>query len=124
MRPEGGTASGALVEHGTSRTGRWLHARRLRIAFWIALIEAVLLVVGAISRPLALVVAVAIIALYFWQANRIRSTTVREVAWIAAVSQALVALVPVLLILVTTVALIVVAAIAVVALILLFSDRR
>jgi hypothetical protein len=115
---------GALVEHGTSRTGRWLRARRLRIAFWIALIEAVLLVVGAISRPLALVVAVAVIALYFWSGQRIQSTTVREAAWIAAVSQALVALVPVLLILVTTVALIVVAAIAVVALILLFSDRR
>jgi hypothetical protein len=112
------------VEHGMSRTGRWLRARRLRIAFWIALIEAILLVIGAISRPLALLFAVAVIALYFWLGSRIRSATVREAAWIAAVSQALVALVPVLLILVTTVALIVVAAIAVVALILLFSDRR
>jgi hypothetical protein len=115
---------GVLVEHRSSRTGRWLREHRLRIAFWIALIEAILLVVGAISRPLALVAAVAVIALYFWLGHQIRSATVREVAWIAAVSQALVALVPVLLILVTTLALIVVAGIAVVALILLFADRR
>jgi hypothetical protein len=123
VRPDGGTASGALVEHGTSRTGRWLRARRVRIALWIAVIEGVLLVVGAISRPLALVTAVAVIALYFWLGHRIRSVTLREVGWIAAVSQAFVALIPVLLIIVGTVALIAVAVLAVVALVLLFSDR-
>jgi hypothetical protein len=123
-RGEGGTASGALIEHETSRTGRWLRARRLRAALWVAVIEGLLVVLHVISWPVALIVAVAVILIYFWAATRLRSDVAGQVAWIAAVSQALVALVPVLLILVGTLALIAVAALAVVALIFLFSDRR
>jgi hypothetical protein len=115
--------SGAVVEHGSGRIARWLRARRLRIALWIAVTEAVLLLLGVISKPLALVVAVAVIALYFTAGRRLSLSSAKEAAWIAAVSQALVAMVPVLLILVTTLALIAVAVLGVVALILLFSDR-
>jgi hypothetical protein len=123
MRPEGGAASGALVEHGTSRSGRWLRARRLRIALWIAVIEGILVVFRVISWPIAVVLAIAIVVLYFAAANRVRSDTLRQGAWIAAVSQAIVALVPVLVVVVGTLALIAVAAIAIVALIVLLSDR-
>jgi hypothetical protein len=112
-----------VVEHGTGRTARWLRARRLRIAVWIAVVEGLLLVVGVISKPIALILAVAVIALYFSVGHRLRPSAGKEVAWVAAVSQALVALVPVLLILVTTVALVAVAILAVLALVLLFSDR-
>ncbi|HEV8602137.1 MAG TPA: hypothetical protein VGQ68_01940 [Gaiellaceae bacterium] len=115
---------GALVEHGSSRTGRWLRARRVRVAFWIAVIEGVLVVFHVISWPIALIVAIAVVGLYFWAGARISSATVQEIAWIAAVSQALVALVPVLLIFVTTLALIAVGILAVIALVLLFSNRR
>jgi hypothetical protein len=114
---------GALVEHGTSRTGRWLRARRLRIALWTAVVEGLLVVLHVISWPIAIILAVAVIAVYFSTAHRLPSDAARQVAWIAAVSQALVALVPVLLIVVGTLALIVVALLAVVALILLLSDR-
>jgi hypothetical protein len=115
---------GALVEHGTSRIGRWLRARRVRIALWTAVVEGVLVVFHVISWPLAIILAVAVIALYFSVGNRLGSDAARQVGWIAAVSQALVALVPVLLILVGTLALIAVAILAVMALIVLFSDRR
>jgi hypothetical protein len=120
-RPE---LEGPVIEHGTTRTGRWLHRNRTKIAFWIALAEAILLVFGAVSRTGALLVAVLIIVSYFWLGRRIHSPLVRDVAWIAAVSQALVALVPLLLFVVTTVAVVAVAILAIVALVVLFSGRR
>jgi hypothetical protein len=120
-RPE---LEGPVLEHGTTRTGRWLRAHRTTIAFWIAVAEAVLLVVGAVSRPGALLVAVLVIVGYFWLGRRIHSPLARDVSWIAAVSQALVALVPLLLFVVTAVAVVAVAILAVVALVVLFSGRR
>lgn len=110
---------GALVQHRTSRIGRWLRARRLRIALWTAVAEGALLVLHVIPWPVAIIVAVAVILVYFSAGSRLRSDAVQQVGWIAAVSQALVALVPVLLIIVGTLALVLVAALAVVALILL-----
>lgn len=121
-RPELGR--GEVLEHRTTRTGRWLRERRVRVALLIAVVEGVLVVAKVISWPIALVVAVAVIVLYFAAAGRLRSDAARQAAWIAAVSQALVALVPVLLIIVGTLALIAVGLLAVVALILLFSERR
>ena len=115
---------GALIEHGTSRSGRWLRERRVRIAVWAAVIEGLLIVVHAISWPIALIVAIAVVALYFLTRDRIQSDVVGEIVWIAAVSQALVALVPVFVFIVGALALIIVALLAVVALVLLFSDRR
>jgi hypothetical protein len=115
---------GAVVEHGTSRPGRWLRERRVRVALWIAVIEGVLVVFHAISWPIALIVAIAVVVLYFSTGNRLRSDVAGQIAWIAAVSQALVALVPVFVFIVGTLALIIVAILAVVALVLLFSDRR
>jgi hypothetical protein len=112
------------LEHGTTRAGRWLRRYRIRIAFWIAVVEGLLLVFGAISRWGALLVAVLIIVAYFAIASRLRASLARDVAWIAAVSQALVALIPILLIVVSTLALIAVGILAVVALIVLFGDRR
>lgn len=112
------------LEHGTTRGGRWLRRYRTRIAFWIAVVEAILLVFGVVSRWGALLVAVLIIVGYFAVGLRLRSPVVRDAAWIAAVSQALVALVPVLVILVGTLALIAVGILAIVALIVLLGDRR
>ena len=120
-RPE---LEGPVLEHGTTRTGRWLNRYRTRIAFWIAVAEAILLVFGAVSRPGALFVAVLVILGYFWLGRRIHSPLARDVAWIAAVSQALVALVPLLLFVVTAAAIVAVAILAIVALVVLFSGRR
>jgi hypothetical protein len=112
------------IEHGSTRGSRWLRLYRTRIAFWIAVVEAILLVFGAINRWAALLVAVLVIVGYFTIGMRLRSALARDVAWVAAVSQALVALVPILVILVGTLTLIAVGVLAVVALVVLFGDRR
>ena len=111
------------LEHGSSRIGRWLRARRVRIAFWIAVAEGVLVVFHAISWWAAIAVAVLVVGGWFTFAHRLRSDTARQAGWIAAVSQALVALVPVLVLIVGTLALILVGILAVLALVLLFSSR-
>jgi hypothetical protein len=115
---------GTVIEHGTSPGGRWLRSRRLRLALWIAVIEGLLVALHVIPWWLAALVAVAAISLYFWAGRSVPSDTARQLTWVAATSQALVALVPVLVLVVGTLALIVVAVLAVVALIALFADRR
>ena len=114
---------GQVIEHRSSRLGRWLRARRVRIALWIAVIEGVLVVIGPISRWIAVLVGVGAIAFYFLAGRDLPSQVGRQASWIAAASQALVLLVPVLVVVVGTLALIAVAILAVVALIALFSDR-
>jgi hypothetical protein len=116
-------SQGAVIEHGTSRIGRWLRARRVRFALFIALAEAVLIIVHAIPRLTALIVAGAIVAVYLWAHRRLRSDGMRQAGWIVAASQSLVLLVPVFLIFFWTLALVVVAILGVVALIALFSER-
>jgi len=114
---------GAVVEHGTSRPERWLRSRRVRIALWVAVIEGLFVALKVIAWPVALILAVGIIGIYFYAGHRLRAGVAREVGWIAAVSQALVALVPVLVIILGTLALILVGVLAVIALVVLFSDR-
>lgn len=114
---------GPAIDHRSSRTGRWLRARRLRIAFWIAVIEGLLVVIHAISWWAAVAVAAIVVLAWFGFAQRVRSDTVRQTGWIAGVSQSLVVLVPILVAIVGTIALILVGVLAVVALVLLFSSR-
>jgi hypothetical protein len=115
---------GAVVEHRQGPTARWLHDRRVSVAIAIAIAEGVLIVAGELSKALALVVAIAVVVLYFTLADRLKPGGVaREIAWVAAVSQAVVMLVPVLVILIGTLTLIAIAVIGVLALVLLFSRR-
>ena len=109
-----------MIEHGSTRSSRWLHDRRTRLALWIAIAEGVLVAVDVIPW----LVAILVLAGYFAWARGQRSQNVREASWVLAVSQAFVALVPVLVIVVGTLALIAVAALAVIALVLLFNERR
>lgn len=96
----------------------------MRAAVWLAVIEGVFIVFHVISAPIAIVLGIAIIVLYFTSADRLSSYASQQVAWIAAVSQALVMLVPVLLFVLWSIALMVVAILAVVAVVLLISRRR
>ena len=54
-----GVGSGQLVEHRSTPLSRWLRAKRLRIAAWIAVGEGVLVLIHAVPRLLALVLAAA-----------------------------------------------------------------
>jgi hypothetical protein len=111
------------IAHESTRNGRWLRERRLRIAVWIAVIEGLLVVVHAIPRWPALILAGLIIAGYLAYARNLKSYTMRQIGWILAGSQALLALVPIVFIVVGTLALVVVGVLAVVALVVLFTER-
>ncbi len=121
-RPE--LERGRVVEHRSSSVSRWLHDRRLTIAFFVAVAEGVFVAFDRIPWLLAIVLAAVVLVAYFAVGDRLRSPLQRELAWIAAVSQALVAIVPALVLVVGTLALIAVAILAVVALFFLLGDRR
>jgi hypothetical protein len=113
-----------VLEHRSSRSSRWLRANRLRIALWVAVVEGVLVVFNVIDVLPALLIAALVVGGYFWLGQRLRPGTARELAWAAAVSQALVAMVPLLVLVVGTLAIIAVGAIALVVLVLLLTGRR
>jgi len=111
------------IEHGSTSTSIWLRERRFRTALWIALIEGLLVILHVIDKWAAIGVAVVILGVYFLWARGASSPTIREVSWVAAVSQAILILVPIVVAIVGTIALILVALIAVVALVALFAER-
>src|SRR5919201_5242109 len=91
-----GVESGQLVEHGSTPLSRWLRAKRLRIAAWIALAEGVLVLINVVPRIPALILAAALLIFYFGFGRHVRVDSLGQVSWIAATSQALMVLVPVL----------------------------
>jgi hypothetical protein len=111
------------IEHGSSRSGRWLRSRRLRITFWIAAVEALLYLVHVLHWWEA--VALAAIAVGFWwfvgRSNR--SDVIRQASWVFAASQLLVLCAPIALAVAKAIAIGVVAVLAIAALILLFTRR-
>ena len=115
--------SGEVVEHRSSRAGRWLRAKRLRVALWIAVLEGILVAFDVVPWWLAVVVAAALVGFHFWAGRDLPSDAARQVSWILATSQALVVLVPILVAVVGTIALVVVGVIAILALVALFSER-
>jgi len=80
-------SSGGALDHGSTRHGRWLQERRIRIAAWIAAAEGliVLLSPGITKWTVIVIAAVACLA---WYAGRESSShTLRQVLWIFAASQ-------------------------------------
>jgi hypothetical protein len=118
--------SGAeTIDHGSSRSGRWLPQRRLKIALWVAVIEGIVVALSSdVSRWTVIIVAVLAIALYAAAGRTTRWDTGRQLSWILAASQSLAVVVTILSFIVFWTALILVAIFAVIALVILFSDRR
>jgi hypothetical protein len=113
-----------VIEHETTQHGRWLRGHRVRIAIWIAVAEGLLVVFHVIPWWAAVIVAALAVFFYFEVGRSLRSDTLRQSSWIAAASQAIVALVPILVLVVGTLALVAVGLIAILALIALFAERR
>jgi hypothetical protein len=111
------------IEHGSTRTGRWLRQRRLRFTLWISVIEGLLYVFHVLHSWEA--VGLAVIAVGFWWFVARRNTTdsVRQIGWIFAASQLLVLCVPIALAVLKAVAIGVIALLAIAALIFLFTER-
>ena len=114
----------SVIDHGTSRSGRWLRARRTRFALWIAVLEAIIVAVAHdVSRWTVIVLA--IVAVICWIAGReSRSTTVRQLLWIFAASQLLTLIAVILGWIVKWAVIMAIVVFAIVALVFLFLDRR
>ena len=113
-----------VLEHRTSRSGRWLREYRLRIALGIAILEGAAIAFDAVAVWLALVLAIGIVAFYFAAGRNFVSDTLRQASWTAAFSQVLVMLVPLLLFVVGTIVILAIGIVAVLILFALFADRR
>jgi hypothetical protein len=113
----------ATIEHGSTRFGRQLRANRLRIALLVALVEGILVLLGAIDWWIVVLLAVGAVALYLLLGRGSRSEAARHGSWIAAVSQVAVVLVPVLALVLTAFAVVALVILAVVALVVLLRDR-
>jgi hypothetical protein len=113
------------VDHGTSRVGRWLRLHRLRIALWIAVLEAVLAAfTHDVSRWTIVALAAIFVPIYLlWGRNR-RNDVLFQVSWIAAASQALAVVAAIMASVIGFFVLILAAVFAGVALLLIFADRR
>lgn len=113
-----------VIEHDSTRGGRWLRRYRARLALWVAVAEGVLVLLGVIPGWTALLVAAGLLLFYVLVGRNLPTDTARQVSWIAAVSQLFVALLPILVAVVTVAAVIALVVLALVALALLAVDRR
>jgi hypothetical protein len=112
------------IEHGSSRAGRWLEARRYRLSFWIAGLEA-LVVLFSHDVTKWTVIVLAVVGVVAWLGGRdTRSHAVREVLWIFAASQLLAVIAVILAWIVKWAVILAIVVFAVVGLAYLFLDRR
>jgi len=111
------------IEHASSRSGRWLRARRLRFTLWIAAVEGLLYLVHVLHWWEAVALGAIGIGFWWFAGRRNRSDLVRHASWVFAVSQLLVLCVPIALALVSAIAIVVVVLIAIAALVFLFTER-
>ena len=119
------TGSATAIDHGTSRPGRWLRARRNRFALTIALIESIVVVIfHDVSRFTVIGLAVVAFVLYWFAGRASRSDTFRQASWIFAASQLLAVLAALLAFIVLWTAILAAVVFAVVALFFVFTDRR
>ena len=118
------TDSSHAIEHGSSRAGRWLAARRIRASLWIAAAEAVVVFVSHDVTKWT-VIALAVVSVLAWLGGReSRSQVVRELLWIFAVSQLLAVIAVILAWIVKWAVIMAVIVFAVLGLVYLFLDRR
>lgn len=112
------------IEHRTTRLGRWLRARRIRLALGIAVVEGVIVAFrGDVSRWTVIAVAIPLLAIYVFWGRNAGSHTVRQVTWIAGASQALAVVVVILAFVLDWLALLLAGIFAVIAVLYLLSDR-
>ena len=111
------------IEHGSSRSSRWLRERRLRITLWIAAVEGLLYLVHVLHWWEAVVLAVLAVG-FWWTAGRSsRSYLLQQITWILAASQLLVLCVPIALSILKAFAIGIIAVLAIVGLVLVFTRK-
>lgn len=114
-----------MIEAGSTRTGRWLRERRIRLALWVAVVEGLLVAITAdLTKWTVLVIGVVLLAFYMVAGRHMRWDVGRQLSWIAAASQALAILVVILAFVLELVSIVAVVIFAIIALVYLFSDYR
>ena len=113
-----------VVEHGSSRSGRWLRRNRTRMALWIAVAEAVLILFGVVPKWPAFFVALLVLAFHGFLGRRLRPDSLREASWVAAISQLFIVALPFLIAALTLAAIVALGILVVVAVAVLFLGRR
>ena len=114
-----------MIEGGSTRGGRWLRDRRLRLALWIAVIEGIIVAATPdLSRWTVLVIGTIVLAFYVLAGRNMRWDVGRHLSWIAAASQAIAILVVIFFFVFEWIAIAAIAALAIFALIYLFSEHR
>ena len=114
-----------MIEAGTTRGGRWLRQRRVRIALWVAVIEGLVAAFSHdIGRWTILAMAVIVLAFYIVAGRQMKWDVARELSWIAAASQVLAILVVIFAFILKLIAIVVIVGLALVALVYLFTDYR
>jgi hypothetical protein len=114
-----------MIEAGSTRIGRWLRERRLRLALWVAVAEGLLVALTPdLTKWTVLVLGVILLAFYMVAGRNIRWDVARQLSWIAAASQALAILVVILAFVLGLLAIVAIVVFALIALVYLFSDAR
>lgn len=113
----------STIEHGSTRTGRWLKERRIRIVLWIAVVEGIVVALSDFTKWTVIGIAIPVLAIYVVWGRNARSDTAYQIAWIAGASQALAVVVVILGVLLSWLPLVLAAIFAVIALVFLFHER-
>ena len=107
-----------------SEQGRWFYARRLKIALGIAVVEGIFVAVANdISRWTVIAISIPIILFYVFAGRNLDSDIGRQIAWIAAASQAFTVILCVVAALLGPLTLILAGVFAVIALILIVGEK-
>jgi hypothetical protein len=113
------------IEAGSTRGGRWLRERRIRIALWVAVIEGLIAAFSHdIGRWTILLMAVIVLAFYIVAGRQLKWDVARQLSWIAASSQVLAILVIIFAFVLKLIAIVIIVGFALVALVYLFTDHK
>ena len=114
-----------MIEAGSTRGGRWLRERRLRLALWTAVVEGIVVAVSHdLTRWMVLGIGVVVLAFYVLAGRNMKWDVGRHLSWIAAASQAMALLVVLFAFIFEWIAIGLIAIIAILALVYLFSDHK
>jgi hypothetical protein len=103
----------------------WLRVHRIRLAFWIAAAEAILIAVSHdLTRWTVILLAIVAIAIYVFAGRESPSETFRDASWVFAVSQLLAFLAAIFAFLFLWIAVGAVVIFVLAALFFIFVDRR
>jgi hypothetical protein len=116
--------SESAAEPRPTGAGRWIAARRIKLALAIAVFEGIIVAFAKdFSSWTVIIISVPIIAFYLFAGRTLQSDTWRQVSWVLAASQAFAVLLAVIALTVKLWVLIIVGIFAVIALILIVGEK-